>query len=94
MLVYHACFVCAGKCLAVDPVQRPSADALLAQLYNVADRLRENVDAPSVSMHKALCFSKSLVYVRKYSLIIISMHVLLYVGGFIGPSQECQFQGE
>ena len=34
----------------VDPSQRPTADALLAQLYNVSDQLQENMDAPSVSV--------------------------------------------
>lgn len=36
-------------CLVVDPAQRPSVDAVLAQLYNVSDRLGENMEAPSVS---------------------------------------------
>ena len=37
------------SCLVVDPGARPSVDALLAQLYSIADHLGENIEQPSVS---------------------------------------------
>jgi len=49
LCVYLCVCVCAESCLVVDPTTRPSVDALLAQLYSIADRLGENMEQPSVS---------------------------------------------
>ena len=38
-----------GACLVVEPLKRPSVDAILAMLYSIADKLGENLDGPHVS---------------------------------------------
>ena len=40
-----------GSCLVVDSSKRPSVDAILAQLYSIADRLGEDMERPSVGGH-------------------------------------------
>ncbi len=38
----------------IEPQRRPSADAIIAQLFSVADKLGENLDGPHVSHMTAL----------------------------------------
>ena len=39
-----------GVCLVVDSNKRPTVNAIIAQLYPIADKLGENVGHPQVSV--------------------------------------------
>ena len=43
-------FFVLGACLVVDSNKWPTVDAIIAQLYPIADKLRENFDCPPVSV--------------------------------------------
>jgi cyclin G-associated kinase len=45
-LMFHSII---RACLQVNPADRPTVDSIVAQLYAMADKLRENLDQPSVS---------------------------------------------
>ena len=67
--ISHYCihFSLVGSCLVVDPVKRPSVDALLAQLYSVSDRLGENMEAPSMSTERQEYFINVMPIFRGFT---------------------------